>query len=138
MNESQTDKSCHSEADNTALPSNRAENTTRSLRRHIKGQPEGLQQCIASQRVPDPCRSVEKLHELLPKCENISGPSQHLQITQWMAYIDGKKYHVFNRRMEAKEPSTTQASAKNSPSSQKQPQAQNKHKGKEPATKTCS
>ncbi|MBW0549389.1 hypothetical protein O181_089104 [Austropuccinia psidii MF-1] len=53
---------CHSEADNTILPSNRADTTTRSLSGHIQSQPEGLQQCIAAQRVPDPCRSVEKLH----------------------------------------------------------------------------
>ncbi|MBW0556031.1 hypothetical protein O181_095746 [Austropuccinia psidii MF-1] len=50
---------CHSEADNTILPSNRAETSTRSLSGHIKRQPEGLQQCIASQRVPDPCRYME-------------------------------------------------------------------------------
>ncbi|MBW0566921.1 hypothetical protein O181_106636 [Austropuccinia psidii MF-1] len=50
-----------------------------------------------------------------------SGPSQHLQFIQWMASIDGKKEHdAFNSRMEEKKPSTTQASAKNSPSSQKQ------------------
>ncbi|MBW0465993.1 hypothetical protein O181_005708 [Austropuccinia psidii MF-1] len=36
-----------------------------------------------------------------------------------MASIDGKEKHdAFNRRMEEKQPSTTQASAKNSPSSQ--------------------
>ncbi|MBW0586337.1 hypothetical protein O181_126052 [Austropuccinia psidii MF-1] len=58
----QINKLCHSEADNTVLPSNRAETTTRSLSGHIKSQSEGLQQCIAAQRVPDPCRSVEKLH----------------------------------------------------------------------------
>ncbi|MBW0584207.1 hypothetical protein O181_123922 [Austropuccinia psidii MF-1] len=38
-----------------------------------------------------------------------------------MASIDGKEEHdSFNRRMEEKQPSTTQASAKNSPSSQQQ------------------
>ncbi|MBW0513557.1 hypothetical protein O181_053272 [Austropuccinia psidii MF-1] len=86
-----------------------------------KGSPEGLQQCIAAQRVPDPCRSVKKLHELLPDCEEIPGPSQHLQVTQWMASIDGKgKHDAFNSKMEEKQPSTTQASAKNSSSSQQQ------------------
>ncbi|MBW0527859.1 hypothetical protein O181_067574 [Austropuccinia psidii MF-1] len=62
----QNNQLCHSEADNTVLPSNRAETATRSLSGHIKSQPEGLQQCIAAQRVPDPCRSMEKLHEFLP------------------------------------------------------------------------
>ncbi|MBW0476620.1 hypothetical protein O181_016335 [Austropuccinia psidii MF-1] len=37
-----------------------------------------------------------------------------------MASIDGKKHDAFNRRMEGKQTSTTQASAKNSPNSQQQ------------------
>ncbi|MBW0554476.1 hypothetical protein O181_094191 [Austropuccinia psidii MF-1] len=77
VNGSQTDKLCHYKADRTVLPSKRAETATRSLSGHIQSQPESLQQCIAAQRVPDPYISVEKLHELLPDCEKISGPSQH-------------------------------------------------------------
>ncbi|MBW0494492.1 hypothetical protein O181_034207, partial [Austropuccinia psidii MF-1] len=112
---------CHSEADNTILPSNRADTSIRSLRGHLQSQPEGLQQCISAQRVPDPCRSVEKLMKFLHDREKIPGPSQCLQVTQWMASIDGKEEHdAFNSRMEEKQPSTTQASAKNSPSSQQQ------------------
>ncbi|MBW0565359.1 hypothetical protein O181_105074 [Austropuccinia psidii MF-1] len=62
---------------------------------------------------------MEKLHEFLPDCEKITGPSQHLQVTQWMESIDGKEKHdSFNSIMEEKLPSTTQASAKNSTSSQ--------------------
>ncbi|MBW0591017.1 hypothetical protein O181_130732 [Austropuccinia psidii MF-1] len=38
-----------------------ADTATRSLSGHIQIQPEGLQQCIAAQRVPDPFRSVEKI-----------------------------------------------------------------------------
>ncbi|MBW0534091.1 hypothetical protein O181_073806 [Austropuccinia psidii MF-1] len=88
---------CHSEAVNTILPSNRG------------------------QRVRDPFRSVEKLHEFLPDSEKVPGPSQHLQVIQWMASIDRKEEHdAFNSRIEEKQPSTTQASAKNSPSSQQQ------------------
>ncbi|MBW0562652.1 hypothetical protein O181_102367 [Austropuccinia psidii MF-1] len=76
---------------------------------------------MAAQRIPDPCRSVEKLHEFLPDCEIIPGPSQHFQVTQFMASIYGKEEHdACNRRMEEKQPSTTQASAKNSFSSQQQ------------------
>ncbi|MBW0562095.1 hypothetical protein O181_101810 [Austropuccinia psidii MF-1] len=62
VDDSHSNKLVHSEADNTALPLNRADTTTRSLSGHIQRQPEGLQQCIEAQRVPDPCRSVEKLH----------------------------------------------------------------------------
>ncbi|MBW0517243.1 hypothetical protein O181_056958 [Austropuccinia psidii MF-1] len=95
----------HSEAENTILPSNRADTATRSLSGHIPSQPEGLKQCIVAERVPDPCRSVKKLHELLTDCEKIPGPSQHLQVTQWMASIDGKEEHdAFNSRMEENKP----------------------------------
>ncbi|MBW0589796.1 hypothetical protein O181_129511 [Austropuccinia psidii MF-1] len=58
----QVNELCHSEADDTVLPSNRADITTRSLSGNLQSKPEGLQQCIAAQRIPDPCRSVEKLH----------------------------------------------------------------------------
>ncbi|MBW0519232.1 hypothetical protein O181_058947 [Austropuccinia psidii MF-1] len=97
VDDSQSNTLVHSKPDNTVLPSNRAETDTRSLSGNIQSQPEGLQQFISAQRVPDPCRSVEKLHEFLPECEKIAGPSQHLQITQWMASIDGKeKHYTFN------------------------------------------
>ncbi|MBW0493498.1 hypothetical protein O181_033213 [Austropuccinia psidii MF-1] len=90
VNEFQADKLCHCEAYNTVSPSNRAETATRSLFGYIQSQPEGLQQFIAAQRVPDPCRSVEKRHEFLPDFEKFSSAAQHLQVTQWMASIDGK------------------------------------------------
>ncbi|MBW0589552.1 hypothetical protein O181_129267 [Austropuccinia psidii MF-1] len=98
-----------------------AETSTRCLCGHLQSQPEGLQQFLAAQRVPDPCSSVEKLHEFLPECEQISGPSQHLQVTQWMAFIDGKEIDdAFNGIMKDKQPSTTQTSSKTSPNSQNQ------------------
>ncbi|MBW0582390.1 hypothetical protein O181_122105 [Austropuccinia psidii MF-1] len=113
----QINKLCHSEADKTFLPSKRADTTTRSLSGHLRSQPEGLQQGIAAQRVPNPCRYVEKLHAFLPDCEKIPVPSQHLQVTQWMVSIDGKEEHdALNSRMEEKQLSTTQTSNKNSPS----------------------
>ncbi|MBW0548073.1 hypothetical protein O181_087788 [Austropuccinia psidii MF-1] len=117
----QINKLCHSEADKTVLPSKRADTTIGSLNGHLQSQPEGLQQFIAAQRVPDPCRYVEKLHKFLPDCEKIPGPSQHLEVSQWMASINGKEEHdALNSRMEEKQPSTTQTSAKNSPSGQQQ------------------
>ncbi|MBW0472863.1 hypothetical protein O181_012578 [Austropuccinia psidii MF-1] len=142
----QIKKLCHSEADNTIFPSKRADTTTRSLSGHTKSQPEGLQQCIAAQRVPDPCRSVGKVHEVSPECEKIPGPSQHLKVTQWMASIDGKEEHdAFNSRMEEKNPPQPKqvpkaapvASSSNS-NRKKQPKIQNKVKGKAQATKTYS
>ncbi|MBW0512269.1 hypothetical protein O181_051984 [Austropuccinia psidii MF-1] len=84
VNESQTNKLCHSEAYNTVLPSNRAEIATRSLSGKLPNQPQDIQQCIAAQIVPDPYISVEKLHQLFYDCEKIPGQSQHLQVTQWI------------------------------------------------------
>ncbi|MBW0571309.1 hypothetical protein O181_111024 [Austropuccinia psidii MF-1] len=108
VDDSQSNKLVNSEADNTLLPSNRADTATRSLSGHLQSQPEGLQHCIAAQRVPHPCISVEKLHEFLPDCELIPEPSSHLQVTQCMVSIDVKEKHdAFNSRMEEKKPSTT-------------------------------
>ncbi|MBW0574399.1 hypothetical protein O181_114114 [Austropuccinia psidii MF-1] len=42
VNGSQTDKLCHSEGDNTVLPSKRADTTTRSLSGHIQSVSWGL------------------------------------------------------------------------------------------------
>ncbi|MBW0535327.1 hypothetical protein O181_075042 [Austropuccinia psidii MF-1] len=50
----QINKLCHTEADKTFLPSKRADTAIRSLSGHLKSQAEGLEQCIAPQRVPDP------------------------------------------------------------------------------------
>ncbi|MBW0517078.1 hypothetical protein O181_056793 [Austropuccinia psidii MF-1] len=96
----QINELCHSEADKAFLPSKRADTSTRSLSGHLQSQPEGLQQFIAAQRVPDPSRSVEKLHEFLPECEKTPGPSQNLKVTQWMTSIDRKEEHdALNSRM---------------------------------------
>ncbi|MBW0592200.1 hypothetical protein O181_131915 [Austropuccinia psidii MF-1] len=42
VNDTQNDKLCLSESDNTVLTSNRADTTTRSLSGHIQSQTEGL------------------------------------------------------------------------------------------------
>ncbi|MBW0580975.1 hypothetical protein O181_120690 [Austropuccinia psidii MF-1] len=54
VDELQINKLCHSEADNSILPTNRADTATTSPSGHLQSQPEDLQQCIATQRVPDP------------------------------------------------------------------------------------
>ncbi|MBW0513171.1 hypothetical protein O181_052886 [Austropuccinia psidii MF-1] len=121
MNGSQTEKLCHYEADNTFLPSKRADTTTRSLSGHLQSHPEGIRKCISAKRVPDPFRSVGKLNKFSHDCEKISGTSHHLRVTQWTLSIYGKKkYDAFNSRMEEKQPSTTQESANNIPSSKQQ------------------
>ncbi|MBW0583535.1 hypothetical protein O181_123250, partial [Austropuccinia psidii MF-1] len=96
-----------------------AHTATRGLSGHIKSQPQSIEQCPAVQGVPDPCRSVEKLHEFLPDCQKIPGPCQYFPIAQWMASSDGEeKHNTLDTTMEKKHPSTTQASAKNSSSGQ--------------------
>ncbi|MBW0582247.1 hypothetical protein O181_121962 [Austropuccinia psidii MF-1] len=114
-------KLSNSDSDDTLLHSKRADISNRSLSEHLQSQPEGFQQCTAAQRVPDPFRSVEKLHEFIPDCKEIPGASPHLKVTQWMASIDGKEeYDAFNSKMEEKQPSTNKANAKTSPSGQQQ------------------
>ncbi|MBW0500592.1 hypothetical protein O181_040307 [Austropuccinia psidii MF-1] len=146
VNGSQTDKLCHYQAYNTVLPSTRADTSTRILNGHLQSQPEGIQQCIPAQRVPDPYGSLEKLHEFLPDCEKIPGASQHLQVTQLIESIDGKEEHdVFNSRMEEKNPPPPMQVPRAGPVARssnsnvkKQPKAQKKGKGKAPATKPYS
>ncbi|MBW0573344.1 hypothetical protein O181_113059 [Austropuccinia psidii MF-1] len=133
-------------AEANQLHKDKPDTITRSLSGHIQSQPEGLQQCISEKRVPDPCKSVEKLHEFLPACEKFPGPSQHLQVTQLMASIDGKEEHdSFNSRMEENNPPPPKQVPKTAPvasssnfNMKTQPQAQNKGKGKVPATKPYS
>ncbi|MBW0574238.1 hypothetical protein O181_113953 [Austropuccinia psidii MF-1] len=142
VDDSQINKSCHSEADNTVLPSNRAYTATRSLSGHIQSQPEGLQQCISAQGGPDHCRSVEKLHEFLPDCEKIPGPSQHFQFTQWMEkknmILLTAEWRKNNPPPPKQVPKTAPVARSRNSNVKKQPQAQNKGKGKAQATKTYS
>ncbi|MBW0568052.1 hypothetical protein O181_107767 [Austropuccinia psidii MF-1] len=143
VNRSQTDKLCHSEADNTSLPSKRADTATRSLSGHLQSQPEGIPQCIAAQRVPYSCRSVEKLNESLPDYEKTPEPSQHLQVTQRIASIDGKENMMLltaewrgkNPPPPKQAPRTAPVARSRNSNMKKQPQAQNRGKGQAPATK---
>ncbi|MBW0510295.1 hypothetical protein O181_050010 [Austropuccinia psidii MF-1] len=82
VNEAQTDKLFQYEADNTVSPSKRDDTSTKHFCGHIQSHPEGLKQFLAAQKLPDPCRSVEKLHEFLPDFEKVSGPSKNLKVTQ--------------------------------------------------------
>ncbi|MBW0583782.1 hypothetical protein O181_123497, partial [Austropuccinia psidii MF-1] len=107
---------CYYDRRQSATEGQGAETATRSLSGHSQSQPEGIQQCISAQRVPDPFRSVEKLHEFLPDCEKIPEPSQHLHVTQWMASIDGKEKHdAFKSRMEENNPQPPKKVPKTAP-----------------------
>ncbi|MBW0590307.1 hypothetical protein O181_130022 [Austropuccinia psidii MF-1] len=138
----QTTKIGHSDTDNTILPSQRADTTTRSLSGHIQSQPQSIQQCPSVQGVPDPCRSVEKLHEFVPDCEKIPGPSQYLKIAQWM---EKKNLMLLTLELRKNNPPPPKQVPKTAPvarsrnsNGKKQPQAPNKGKGKALATKPYS
>ncbi|MBW0547369.1 hypothetical protein O181_087084 [Austropuccinia psidii MF-1] len=141
----QINKLCHSQADNTILPSNRAETATRSLSGHIQSQPEGLQQCIAAQRVPDPHRSVEKLHEFLPDCEKIPGPPNTCKLLNgWHPFMEKKNMILLTAEWRKNNPQPPKQVPKTAPIAssnsnvRKQPQAHNKGKGKATATNAYS
>ncbi|MBW0581706.1 hypothetical protein O181_121421 [Austropuccinia psidii MF-1] len=104
------------------------------------------QSVTEGQGLPDPCRSVEKLHELLPDFEKIPGPSQHLQVTQWLVSIDRKKNMMLlkaewrenNPAPHKQVPKTAPVASSSNSNMKRQPQAQNKGKGKALATKPYS
>ncbi|MBW0589508.1 hypothetical protein O181_129223, partial [Austropuccinia psidii MF-1] len=108
--------------------------------------PEGLQQCTAAQRVPDPCRSVENLHEFLPDCEKVPGPSHTFKLLNgWHPLLEKKNMMLLTAEWRKNNTSPPKTSAKTASvarsrnsNAKKQPQAQNKGKGKEPATKPYS
>ncbi|MBW0469289.1 hypothetical protein O181_009004 [Austropuccinia psidii MF-1] len=85
LNELQTDKLCYSEAYKTIFPSNRAYTSTRSLSLDTQIQPDGIKHYTSTQRVSNPRISLKKVHQLLPYCEKVSGPSQYFQVTEWRA-----------------------------------------------------
>ncbi|MBW0593766.1 hypothetical protein O181_133481 [Austropuccinia psidii MF-1] len=62
--------------------------------------------------------------------EKILGTSQHLQVTQWMASIDGKEeHHSFNSRMEEKNPPPPKQVPKTAPvASSRNSNVKNQHK----------
>ncbi|MBW0553389.1 hypothetical protein O181_093104 [Austropuccinia psidii MF-1] len=119
---------------------------TRILSGHIQSKPEGLQQCISAQGVPDPCRSVEKLQEFLPDCEKTPGPPQHLQaINGWHPLMEKKKMMLLTEEWRKNNPPPPKQVPKKNPVARssnsnvkKQPQPQNKGNGKAPATKPYS
>ncbi|MBW0572341.1 hypothetical protein O181_112056 [Austropuccinia psidii MF-1] len=86
------------------------------------------------------------MHEFLPDCEKIPGPSQDLQVNQWMASIDGNENMMLltaewgknNPPPPTQVPKTAPVARSNNSNVKKQPQAQNKGKGKAPATKPYS
>ncbi|MBW0519031.1 hypothetical protein O181_058746 [Austropuccinia psidii MF-1] len=87
-----------------------------------------------------------KLHEFLPYCEKVHRPSQHLQVTQWMASIDGKEnmmcltveWRKNNPPPPKQVPKTSPVARSSNSNVKKQPKAQNKDKGKEPASNPYS
>ncbi|MBW0534150.1 hypothetical protein O181_073865 [Austropuccinia psidii MF-1] len=121
VDDHQINKLCHYEADNTVLSSNRAETTTKGLIGDRQSQPEGLQQCISEQRVPDPFRSVENcMNSYLTVGKFLGHPNTCKLLNGRHPLMEKKNMMLLTAEWRKKQPSTTQESAKNSPSSQNQ------------------
>ncbi|MBW0486215.1 hypothetical protein O181_025930 [Austropuccinia psidii MF-1] len=87
----QSNKLVNSEADNTVFPSNRAKTITRSISGHIQSQTESLQECIAEQRGPDPCRYVENCRNSYLTVRNFLGhPNTFKLINEWHPLMEKK------------------------------------------------
>ncbi|MBW0546602.1 hypothetical protein O181_086317 [Austropuccinia psidii MF-1] len=142
----QINKLCHSEADNTVLASNRADTVTRSLSGHIQSQPEGLQQCIAEKRVPDPCISVENSMNSYPTVREFLGHPNTCKLLNGWHPLMGKKNMILltaewrknNPPPPIQMPKTAPVASSRNSNVKKQPQAQSKVKGKAPTTKPYS
>ncbi|MBW0514130.1 hypothetical protein O181_053845 [Austropuccinia psidii MF-1] len=146
VNDSKSNKLVHSEADNTFLPSNRADNTTRSLSGHIQSRPEVLQQCITAQRVPDPSRSVKNCMNSYLTVRKFLGHSNTCKLPNgWHPLMEKKNLMLLTPEWRKSNPPTPKQVPKTAPvgsssncNVKKQPQAQNKGKGKATSTKTYS
>ncbi|MBW0568763.1 hypothetical protein O181_108478 [Austropuccinia psidii MF-1] len=128
------------EEQGTVLPSNRADTTTRTLSGHLQSQPEGMKQCIAAQRVPDPCRSMKKhMNSYLTVRKFLGHPNICNLLNVWHPLMGKKNMMLLTE--EWRKTTTTQASVKtaqvassSNSNVKKQPQAQHKGKFKAPAT----
>ncbi|MBW0507222.1 hypothetical protein O181_046937 [Austropuccinia psidii MF-1] len=87
----QINKLCNSEADDTILPSTRADTTTRSHSGHIRIQPKGLQQCIAEQRVPDPLDMWKNcMNSYLIVTKLLGHPNTSKLLNGWLPFMEKK------------------------------------------------
>ncbi|MBW0591139.1 hypothetical protein O181_130854, partial [Austropuccinia psidii MF-1] len=98
-----------------------ADTATISLSGHIQSQPQSIQQFPAVQGVPDPCRSVKNcMNSYLTERKFLGHPDTWELLNGWHPLMEKKKHDSLDTRMEEKQPFTTQASDKNSPSGQQQ------------------
>ncbi|MBW0577170.1 hypothetical protein O181_116885 [Austropuccinia psidii MF-1] len=142
----QINKLCLSEAVNTILPSNRAETATGSLIGNLQSQPEGLQQCISAQRVPDPCIYVKNcINSYLTVRKFLGHPNTCKLLNGWLPLMEKKNMMLSTAEWRQDNPPPPKQVAKTSPlasssnsNMKKQPKAQKKGKGKAPATKPYS
>ncbi|MBW0589702.1 hypothetical protein O181_129417 [Austropuccinia psidii MF-1] len=136
----------NSEADDTIIPSKRADTATRSLSGHLQSQPEGLQQDTVEQRVPDPCRSVENcMNSYLTVRKFLGHPNTCKLLNGWHPLMKKKnmilstaEWRKNNPPPPKQVPRPAPVSSSRNSSVKKQPQAQNKGKGKAPAPKPYS
>ncbi|MBW0491977.1 hypothetical protein O181_031692 [Austropuccinia psidii MF-1] len=146
VDDSQTDKLCHSEAYNTVLPSNISDTTMRSLSGNLQIQPEGIQQFIAAQRVPDPFISGENgMNSYLTVKKFLGHPNTCKLLNGWHPLMENNtmilstaQWRKNNPPPPKQVPKTAPVASSRNSNVKTQPQAHNKGKGKAPATKPYS
>ncbi|MBW0467992.1 hypothetical protein O181_007707 [Austropuccinia psidii MF-1] len=145
LNEAQTYKLSHSEADNNLFPSNGAYNTTRRLSGNTQSHPEGIQKLTSTQRVSNNIRPLKKCMSSYLTVRKFLGPTNTFKLLNgWHPLIKKKKMMLSTAEWRKRPPppkqvtKTTPVSISRNLDVKKKPQAQNKSKGKAPATKPYS
>ncbi|MBW0559651.1 hypothetical protein O181_099366 [Austropuccinia psidii MF-1] len=108
----------------------------------MKSHPEGLQQCNASKRVPDPCGSVENcMKSYLTVKIALRHPNTCKLLNGWHPLMENKNMMLLtaewwkhNPKQPKQVPKTAPEDRRINSNFKKQPQAQTKGNGKVPAT----
>ncbi|MBW0476800.1 hypothetical protein O181_016515 [Austropuccinia psidii MF-1] len=146
VNNAQTDKLCHSEADNTVLPSKRAENATKSLSGHLQRQYKGSQQCLAAKKyqiLADLWKN--RMNSYLTVRKFMGHPNTLKLLNGWDPLMEKKNMMLLIAKWRKNNPPPAKQVTKTAPVASssdlnmiKKPQTQKKCKGKKPATKPYS
>ncbi|MBW0527347.1 hypothetical protein O181_067062 [Austropuccinia psidii MF-1] len=132
VDDSQSNRLVHSEADNTVLHSNKADTAIKSLSGYIESQLEGLQQSTAAQKVPDPCRSVENcMNSYMTVRKYLEHPNTCKLLNGWHPFMEKKNMMLLTEEWSKNNPPPPKQVQKTAPVARsrnsnvkKQPQAQ--------------
>ncbi|MBW0567849.1 hypothetical protein O181_107564 [Austropuccinia psidii MF-1] len=133
----QINKLCHSEADNTALTSNRADTATTASVDIYKASKKAHNNALQHKEYQIPADLWKNRMNSYPTVRKLLGhPNTCKLLNGWHPLMEKNKMMVFTEEWREKNSPPSKKVASNSDSNvKKQPQAQNKGKGKAPATK---